>query len=107
MNKKYIVRLTTEERKQLEDLVGKGQTKAYRIKHANILLKADADGPAWTDEEIAEAFCCHIRTVEAVRKRFVFRGMEAALNRKKRATPPRERILDGEKEARLIALSSL
>lgn len=105
MNKKYIVRLTLEERKELEDLVSKGQTKAYRIKHANILLKADADGPAWTDEEIAEAFCCHIRTVEAVRRRFVFKGMEAALERKKRATPPRERILDGEKEARLIALS--
>ena len=105
MNKKYIVRLTPEERKELEDLVRKGQTKAYRIKHANILLKADADGPAWTDEEIAEAFCCHIRTVEAVRRRFVFQGIEAALNRKKRAMPPRERILDGEKEARLIALS--
>ena len=100
-----LMRLTPEERRQLEGLISKGQTKAYRIKHANILLKADADGPAWTDEEIAEAFCCHIRTVEAVRRRFVFRGLEAALDRKMRATPPRERILDGEKEARLIALS--
>ena len=105
MNKKYIVRLTQDERKKLERLISKGQTKAYRIKHAHILLKADADGPAWTDEEIAEAFCCHIRTVEAVRRRLVFRGLEAALERKRRAIPPRERILDCEKEARLIALS--
>ena len=105
MNKKYIVRLTCDERRELEGLVRKGQTKAYRIKHAHILLKADADGPAWTDEEIGEAFCCHIRTVEGIRRRFVLRGLETALERKKRATPPRERILDGEKEARLIALS--
>ena len=83
VNKKYIVRLTQDERRELEDLVGKGQTKAYRIKHAHILLKADADGPGWTDEEIAEAFCCHIRTVEGIRRRFVLRGMEAALERKR------------------------
>ena len=105
MNKKYVVRLTSDEHKELEDLVRKGQTQAYRIKHAHILLKADAGGPVWTDEAIAEAFCCHIRTVEGIRKRFVLQGLEAGLERKKRATPPRERILDGEKEARLIALS--
>ena len=105
MNKKYVVRLTSDERKELEDLVRKGQTQAYRIKHAHVLLKADAGGPVWIDEAIAEAFCCHIRTVEGIRKRFVLQGLEAALERKKRATPPRERILDGEKEARLIALS--
>ena len=105
MNKKYVVRLTSDERKELEDLVRKGQTQAYRIKHAHVLLKANAGGPVWTDEAIAEAFCCHIRTVEGIRKRFVLQGLEAGLERKKRATPPRERILDGEKEARLIALS--
>lgn len=105
MNKKYVVRLTSDERKELEDLVRKGQTQAYRIKHAHVLLKADAGGPVWIDEAIAEAFCCHIRTVEGIRKRFVLQGLEAGLERKKRATPPRERILDGEKEARLIALS--
>ena len=45
MNKKYIVRLTAEEKKELENLVKKGKTQAYRIKHANILLAVDADGP--------------------------------------------------------------
>ena len=105
MKKKYIVRLTEEEREQLEDLVNKGQAQAYKIKHANILLKADADGPCWTDAAIAEAFSCHRVTVENVRKRFVEQGMQAALERKKRERPPRERILDGAGEARLIALS--
>ena len=105
MNKKYIVRLTSDERKELEDVVSKGLAQAYKIKHANVVLKADADGPAWSDVEIAEAFCCHVRTVEGIRKRFVLEGLDAALGRKKRAMPPRERILDGEGEARLIALS--
>lgn len=102
--KKYIVRLTDEERQQLEDLVGKGQAPAYKIRHAHILLKADADGPCWTDQAIADAFCCHRGTVEGIRKRFVEQGMHGALERKKRANPPRERILDGAGEARLIAL---
>lgn len=105
MPKKYIVRLTAEERNQLQDLVTKGKTQAYRIRHAHILLKADADGPAWLDREITEAFSCNRSTVEGIRKRFVTEGLNAALERKKRAHPPTERILDGEKEARLIALS--
>lgn len=103
--KKYIVRLTDEERHQLGDLVGKGQAPAYKIRHAHILLKADAEGPCWTDERIADAFCCHRGTVEGIRKRFVEQGVQGALERKKREKPPRERILDGEGEARLIALS--
>lgn len=105
MNKKYIVRLPDKERKGLEKLIAKGKTAAYRIRHAHILLKADADGPAWPDSRIAEAFSCHSRTVEGIRKRLVEQGLDAALNRKKRAMPPREKLLDGEKEARLIALS--
>ena len=56
MNKKYIVRLTDEEREYLKDLVTKGRTTTNEIRHANILLKADADSFAWTDEQIAEAF---------------------------------------------------
>jgi hypothetical protein len=102
--KKYIVRLSDEERQQLEDMVSKGQAAAYKIKHAHILLKADADGPCWTDEAIAEAFCCHIGTVAGIRQRLVEQGMQGALERKKRAKPPRERLLDGAGEARLIAL---
>jgi transposase len=105
MNKKYVVRLAGEERDALMALVNRGKTVAYKIKHANILLKADADGPGWTDAEIAEAFGCHARTVENVRRRFVLGGLEAALERKKRAHPPREKVIDGEAEARLIALA--
>ena len=103
--KRYIVRLTPQERKQLEDLVSKGKTQAYRIRHAHILLKADADGPAWLDRQITEAFSCNRSTVEGIRKRFVMEGLDSALERKKRAKPPTERILDGAKEARLIALA--
>jgi hypothetical protein len=105
MPKKYVVRLTTEEREQLEALVSKGRTQAYRIRHAHILLKADADGPAWLDRNITEAFSCCRASVEGIRKRFVLEGLDAALKRKKRANPPIENILDGEKEARLIALA--
>ena len=105
MAKKYIVRLTSEERVQLQDLVSKGRTQAYRIRHAHILLKADADGPVWLDREIAEAFSCSRATVEGIRKRFVLEGLDAAIERKQRAKPPTERRLDGEKEARLIALA--
>ena len=105
MNKRYVVRLSAEEREQLETLVSKGKAAAYKIKHANILLMADADGPAWTDERIAEGFSVHSKTVGNVRERFVLQGLEEALNRKKRATPARQKILDGAKEARVIALA--
>lgn len=105
MNKIYVVRLSAQEREQLTRLVSKGKAAACKIKHANILLTADADGPAWTDERVAEAFSVHGKTVGNVRERFVLQGLEAALNRKKRQTPPREKILDGAKEAHLIALA--
>jgi len=105
MNKKYIVRLTCEERDELLNVVKKGKTQAYRIKHANILLAIDADGPGWTDEKTAAAYRCNRNTVTNLRQRFVEKGFEAAMNRKKREVPPRERILDGEKEARLIAVA--
>lgn len=105
MGKKYVVRLTEEERGELEGLVSKGKTSAHRIRHAHLLLAVDADGPNWTDEQAAEAYRCHRGTVENVRRRLVEEGLEAALERKQRAVPPRERILDGDKEARLIALA--
>lgn len=82
-----------------------GKAAAYKIRHANILLAVDADGPAWIDEETAKAYHCHKNTVQNVRQRFVEQGPEAALLRKKRETPPRERILDGDGEAMLIALA--
>lgn len=104
MNKKYIVRLSKEEREQLQDLTTKGKAAAYKIMHAHILLKADADGPNWKDEQISDAFNVSLRTVELVRQRLVERGFEAALNRKKQDRPSRTPTFDGEAEARLIAL---
>ena len=105
MNKKYIVRLDAEERRNLEALVRKGKVAAYKIRHANILLTVDVEGPNWSDEDTAEAFGCHKNTVRNVRQRFVEHGVEAALNRAKQANPSRERKLDGKGEARLIALA--
>ena len=105
MATKYVVRLGLAERESLELLVKKGKTQAYRIKHANILLAVDADGFDWSDEQAAEAFGCHVNTASNVRRRFVEQGLEAAVERKKQKSPSRERILDGEKEARLIALA--
>ncbi len=105
MNKKYIVRLTAEERNELEELLKKGETQAYRIKHANILLAIDADGPEWMDEKAAEAYRCDPNTVKNIRRRFVLQGLEATLGRKKQEKPSRRRIIDGEKEARLLAIA--
>ena len=104
MNKKYIVRLTEAEREQLEVLVSKGKTAAYRVKHANILLMTDADGPNMADEQVAKALACHTNTVRNVRQRLVEQGFEAALERQKQERASRAKILDGEKEARLIAV---
>ena len=105
MYKKYIVRLTEQEREQLDALIRKGKSAADKIKHANILLKADADGVAWNDEEIAAAFAVHTRTVAGMRERCVQPGLEAALNRKKQERPSQQPLCDGEAEAHLIALS--
>jgi hypothetical protein len=105
MNKKYIVRLTAEEREGLEDLTKKGKTQAYRIKHAHILLAVDADGPNWPDHQVAQAYKCHQNTVRNVRQRCVEQGLEAALDRKKQAVPSCERIIDGDVEARLITIA--
>ena len=105
--KKYLVTLTPEEREQLAGLLSAGKRSALTLARARILLKADqADGgPAWPDERIAEALDCGVRTVERVRQRFVERGPEEALGRKKQDRPSRERKLDGRAEARLIALA--
>jgi len=105
MNKKYIVRLTAKEHKELESLVKKGKTQAYRIKHANILLAVDADGSNWPDYQAAKAYKCHQNTIVNVRQHFVEQGFEAALERKKQQAPSRKRIIDGENEARLISVA--
>lgn len=102
---KYIVNLTEEERFHLEDMVKKGKAAAYKIKHANILLKANINGSNWTDLQIAEAFSCHSNTVHGIRKRMVLEGIDSAIERKAQVSPSRKRILDGKAEATLIATS--
>jgi transposase len=104
MLKTYIVRLSQEERQYLQNLVSTGKTAAYKIKHANILLNIDVNGQKWTDEKAAAAFSCHRNTVANLRERLVKEGIESALNRKPSKTPPRQTIIDGEVEAKLIAL---
>jgi transposase len=105
--KKYLVTLTPDERTQLDALIRKGKAAALVLARARILLKADqADGgPAWDDARIAEAVSVGERTVGRVRRRFVERGLEAALRRKPQDRPSRERKLDGAAEARLIAIA--
>lgn len=103
MQKRYIVRLTDRERSELRDVIKKLKGSAQKIRRAQILLKADADGPNWTDEHIAEAFSCRTRTVERLRQRLVERGFEETLQRVERAQPPVEKLLTGEQEARIIA----
>ena len=104
MEKKYIVRLTCEEREILSDVIKKLKGTSQQVRRAHILLKADADGLAWTDALIAKAYDCRTKTVENVREKFVTEGFDAALNRKKRDTPPRQKLLDGEQEAQVIAM---
>ena len=105
--KKDIVTLTSEERQGLHDLITAGKGAALKLAHARILLKADAaeSGPAWPDGRIAEALEVSVPTIERVRRRFVERGLEAALVRKPQDRPSRHPTLDGRAEARLIALA--
>jgi transposase len=105
-NIKYRVTLTGEEREFLRKLVRKGNTAGYRIRHAQVLLALDEipANEAWTDEKIAQAYGVHIRTIGNMRKRFVEESFEAALERKKRETPPWIKI-GGEAEAKIIALT--
>lgn len=104
MKKKYIVRLADEERNELRDVVRKLKGTSQKVRRAQVLLKADVDGPNWTDKRIAEAFSCRTKTVENIRQRLVTDGFAITLNGKKRETPPRQKVLDGEQEARVIAL---
>lgn len=104
MQKKYIVRLSDAERAECEQVIKKLKGSSNKVRRAQILLKADADGPGWTDQKIAEAFNCRTRTVEKLRQRVVDEGFADALNGKQRVNPPTPPKLDGEGEAKLIAL---
>jgi hypothetical protein len=103
MLKKYVVRLTEQERETLRAVIRKLQGSSQKVRRAHILLKADADGPAWTDLRIAEAFSCRTKSVEDIRQRFVLDGFEQTLNGKTRQEPATPKLLDGEQEAKIIA----
>jgi transposase len=104
--KRYVVQLTDEERSFLTQLIAKKGVAARRRTRAQILLKADVgpQGPGWTDQRTAEAFDVTSGTVENVRRRLVEEGLDMAVNRKPQCRPSRQRLLDGEKEAKLVAM---
>lgn len=104
MNKKYVVRLSDEERSVCQDIIKHLKGSSQRFRRAQILLQADADGPGWPDDKIAEAFHCRVQTIENLRKRLVTESFERALDGKKRQEPPTPCKLDGEAEAQLIAM---
>jgi transposase len=99
--KKYVVDLTDAEREVCKDVVKKLKGTSQKVKRANILLKADR---GWKDAKIAQALDCRTSTVERVRRRFVEAGFEETVDGKKRATPPVEKLLNGEQEAKVIAM---
>ena len=106
-NKKFVVKLSSEERKRLGELISKGKGSAKAILKARILLKADQSeaGEGWSDEKICEALDTNISMVTRVRATLVNDGLDAVLTRKKRETPPVEPIFDGKRQAQLIALA--
>jgi transposase len=106
MRKSYVVELAPEERERLEKLISTGSTKSKRQIRARILLKADtsAAGPGWPDERIAEALEIGVSTVARLRQRFVEQGLAAVVDPERVRRPSRRR-LDGEQEARLLALA--
>lgn len=106
MPAKYAVRLSDAERQKLDRFTRTGRAHARSIQHARILLLADAsdDGPAWTDEKIADALACGTATVARVRQRLLQHGLDEAL-RARKAVPGRPPKIDGVAEAHLIALA--
>jgi len=107
MAKKYVLKLTLAERAELELVVKKAKTAAWKVQRAQALLKCDqsAEGPGWIDEDIAAAYGCTTRSLESWRKQAVEQGPLSLLERKPRLTPPNPAKFDGEKEARLTALA--
>jgi transposase len=106
MTPRYKVTLTQEERNRLEELAGGGKTAASKFIHARALLLCDAGphGSPWKVADVAEALGVSSRTIEHLKERFVEEGIEAALERKPRAKPPKI-TFDGAFEARLTALA--
>ena len=105
--KKYIVRLSQQERKSLRRVIRSGKGAARTVTRAHILLMADVGegGPGWNDQKISEAFDVTVQTVERVRKQLVEEGLEAVLRRHKYTQKVSLKKVDGDVEAHLIALS--
>jgi transposase len=105
--KKYVVRLSAEERSQLNELIHKGKGAAQLLTKARIVLKADVSeaGEGWSDRRIAEALDTSIATIERTRRQLVEEGFDAVLTRKYNPNSARPRIFDGAAEAKLIALT--
>ena len=105
--KRYVIELSLSERRDLQGLVTKGKASARKIQHAQILLKADESekGPAWKDQDIADAFEVSVRTIERIRKRCVEHGLEDALVHRKNPNGIQRRKLDGRGEAHLCKLA--
>jgi transposase len=105
--KKYVVRLSAEERARLEAFIGKGKRAAPLLTRARILLKADVSeaGDGWSDSRIAEALDTSVATVERTRRQLVEEGFDAVLTRKSNPNSAPRRIFDGAAEAKLIALA--
>jgi hypothetical protein len=104
MNKKYVVRLSDEERNLCQEIIKNLKGSSQKFRRAQILLKADADGPGWADVKIADAFNCRVQTIENLRKRLAIEGFELALGGQRRQEPPTPCKLDGQAEAKLIAM---
>lgn len=105
--KKYHVKLSQDERQQLEQQVKTGSRPARQLIHARILLKADEGehGPGWSDEQIQEAVEVSVPTIERVRRRFMETGLQDAITRRRQPERPSRRKIDGEQEAHLVALT--
>jgi transposase len=105
--KKYVVKLSDEERERLNTLIHKGKRRARQVVKARILLKADASeaGEGWSDSQIAAALDTSIGTVARSRQQLVEEGFEAVLIRKHSPASARKRIFDGAAEAKLVAVA--
>ena len=104
MNKRYVVRLSDEERAVGQAILKHLKGSAQKFRRAQLLLKADVAGPGWSEAKLAEAFNCRVHTSENLRKRLATESFELALDGKKRVDPPRPGKLDGEAEAQRIAM---
>ncbi len=104
MHKKYIVRFSEQQRYSLQEVMKKLKGSSQKVRPAQILLKADIEAANWTDERMVEAFDCRTKTVENMRRGLVEKGFEQTLNGTPRLTPPTQKLLDAEQEARIMAM---